>query len=329
MQIAIALILITVGVTLLLWIFRSLRRMQARLGTYVEPPAAPAPPSDPDGPVSAEELVYLFAHDLVKPVPRRPMGSIPRDRAHACQTGDELDPDDFARQLLYVVLVELIEQECVQWRFGKRDPTFLPPYPHKQWELQLRQAKSFPSSPLSESFGVGFQLARSTRERASKNAQGLSPEDDYFTLEELLERALKAIREERTFWERGTCCSDLRGHVETALIAAGYLEAPSRDTWLETVRRGKSSPRIQAIERLSHDAVALSRKLDVFRKRFGAPADMLAAEDEQGKPVDVDQKLANFGGDPSELPLDDALRVTIHEAVTAIRQLEPSGEAGI
>lgn len=329
MQIAIAVILIALGLVLLLWIFRTLRRLRARLGTYVEPPAAPPPPADPHGPVFPEELVYLYAHDFVKPVPQRPMGSIPRDRAYACQTDDELDPDDFAKQLLYVVLVELIDQECVQWRFEKRDPTFLPPYPHKQWELQLRQASPFPSSPLSESFNVSFQLARSTRERASKNAQGLTPEDDYFTLEELLERALKAIREERTFWERGTCCSDLRGHVETALIAAGYLEAPCRDTWLETVRRGKSSPRVEAIERLSHDAEALSRKLDVFRKRFGAPSDMVTAHDEQGKPVDVDQKLANFGGDPSELPLDDALRVTIHEAVTAIRQLEPSGEAGI
>lgn len=328
MQLAIALILFALGLWLVTAIFRLLHGAKRRLTALAEEPPQ-RKVITLDGPVRADGLVYLFAHDFVKPLPQRPLGSVSRDRAFACLTQAELDPEDFARQLLYATLVDLINEECLKWRFVKRDPTFLPPYPHKQWELQFRQLKPFASAPLNDALGVAFDLSLKNRLRGKKNQDALAPEDEYFTLEELLERGLKAIRQEMTFWERGTCCSDLRGYVESALIAQGYLQAPGRDTWLETVRKGRPTVCGEPVEKLAPEAKALGRRLEAFRKRFGSPVAIQPEKDERGQIVDIDPKLATHAGEVDDLPFDDSLRLTIHESIAAIKQLEPSGEAGI
>jgi len=331
MQIAIAVVLAALGVWLFVLIFRLLRGAQRRLGELADQPPPPRmTPASAEDPVRADGLVYLYAHDFVKPVGRRPMGSAPRDRAYACQTQDELDTDDFARQLLYASLVDLIHEGCLTWRYVRRDATFMPPYPHKQWELRLRQEKPLPPSPLNESLQVAFELGRKNRTRGKQDDdETAAPPDEHFSLEELLERMLKAIRQEMTFWERGTCCSDLRSHVETALIAQGYLDAPNRATWLDTVRRNRPTLNPEPVQELAHEAEALARRLETFRRRFGSPVALQPEQNERGQTVDIDPALATHTGELDDMPLDDCLRLTIHEAITAIKQLEPSGEAGV
>jgi len=332
MQIAIAVVLAAVGAWLFVVIFRALRGAQRRLSEMAEqtPETRLAPPSAED-PVRADGLVYLFAHDFVKPVPRRPLGAVPRDRAYACQTQDELDTDDFARQLLYALLADLISEGALTWRFVRRDPTFMPPYPHKQWELQFRLERPLVPSPLNESLGVAFELSLKNRLRGKTTEGDDGPEtpDAYFSLDELLERMLKAIRQEMTFWERGNCCSDLRHHVENALIAQGYLDAPTRDTWLDTVRRNRPTLNLEPVQGLGPDATALARRLEAFRQRFGPPVALEPQQDEKGQIVDIEPSLATHTGDLDDMPLDDCLRLTIHESIASIKQLEPSGEAGI
>lgn len=332
MQIAIAVVLTALGVWLFVLLFRMLRGAQRRLSELAAPPdpGTRITPITAEDPVRADGLVYLYAHDFIKPAPRRPMGSVPRDRAYACQTQDELDTEDFARQLLYAMLVDLLNEGCLSWRYERRDPTFMPPYPHKQWELQLRQDKPLASSPLNESLQVAFELSRKSKSRGKEENEPSADEiAGFFTVEDLLERMLKAIRQEMTFWERGTCCSDLRNHVESALIAQGYLDAPARDTWLETVRRGRPTLNLEPVQALAHDAHALARRLETFRKRFGSPVALQPEKDEKGQLVDIDPSLATKTDDLDDMPLDDCLRLTLHEAITAIKQLEPSGEAGI
>lgn len=331
MQIIIALIVIALGFFLFRLIFRLLNKMQDKLESWSTEEAPPLrrPSKRSSAPVYADGIVYLFAHEFVQPPAPRPLGSVPRDRAYACQTGQELDPDDFARQLLYALFVELIEEGYIEWRFAKRDPTFMPPYPHKQWELQLRQARPFPSSPLMESLEVGFELCLRARQRRKKDSFELNGEEEFFTMEEIIEQALKAIRHERTFWERGTCCSDLRGHVETAMIESDYLRLPRRETWLQTLRPGRPVCNMEAIKTLAPQAQALKRRLYSFRQRYGSAIAKNPQKNERGQLMDIDPQLATYSGDFQNMPLDDCLRITIHEVIASIKQLEPSGEAGI
>jgi hypothetical protein len=329
MQIAIAIFVAILGVGLFALIFRALRRAQQRLSELAEPSAETRlRPVSAGEPVRADGLLYLYAHDFVKPVPRRAMGSVPRDRAYACQTQDELDTEDFARQLLYAIFTELLEAGVLTTRLVRRDPTFMPPYPHKQWELQFRCEGPVPSSPLNESLAVAFELSRKSKPRDSEGAEP-APEAAYCSLEELLERMLKAIRQEMTFWERGNCCADLRRHVENALIAQGYLDAPTRDTWLDTVRRNRPTLNLEPVQALAPEAKALAQRLAAFRQRHGSAVALEPQQDERGQIVDIEPSLATHTGDLDDLPLDDCLRLTIHEAIAAIKQLEPSGEAGI
>lgn len=329
MQIALAVIFALFGLALALIAFRLIGQFKARLAKLEAEPGPRLEKPRIDGPVTLDGLVYLFAHDFVKPAPKRPLGSIPRDRAFACQTDEELDCDDFAKQLLYVVLTELYSAQCVETKIVPRDPTYMPPYPHKRWELQMRQATAFPSSPLCESFAFGFELSRKNRVRSLKGREELTNEEQFFTLEEVLERGLKAIRQELSFWERGTVCSDLRSHVETALVADDYLNAPDRETWLDTVRKQRSTCNPDAIAPFADDAHALLRRLETFKKMHGSPFALAPEKDDKGVLVDIDPAILNAAEDFEEMPFDDVLRATIHEAIVSIKQLEPSGEAGI
>lgn len=330
MQIALALILVAVGVISLIALFRLLRGLKGRLAQLAQNPEPRLPARPPaEGPVALDALVYLYAHDFVKPAPRRPLGSIPRDRAYACLTEAELDCDDFARQLLYAVIGELCTDACLETRVAKREASYMPPYPHKQWELRLRRARPFPSTPLCDSLGVGFDLALRNRLRLKRGVAELTYDDEFFALEEVLERGLKAIRQEMSFWERGTVCSDLRNYVETALIAQGFLEEPERETWLDTVRGKRPTCNRGAVESVAHEARALRARLEAFRERHGSEHARHPETDEKGQVVDIDPAVISAAEDFADLPLDDVLRATIHEAIVSIKQLEPSGEAGI
>jgi len=80
---------------------------------------------------------------------------------------------------------------------------------------------------------------------------------------------------------------------------------------------------------LEPDAEALSEELEAFRLRHGGgliPADP-ATEMEALK--EVDSSLLSPGDRLGDMPVDEALRISIYETVQALRQLEPSGEPGV
>lgn len=329
MQVAIAVFLIVLGAGLFWMVLRLLSRVLDRAQTWSETTPGPRTARfTGEEPVGPEGVLYLYATDFVAPPPRRPMGSVPRDRAFACGGDEELCPDDFARQLLYAVLVDLHEQGCLETKLVEHSPSFMPPFPQKQWEMQLRQCRAFPGSPLASALGVGLELCRRQRQRNRKTEE-LLPEDEFFTFDEILERSLKSLRAELTFWQRGTVCSDLRRHVEESLIAGGYLRAPAKETWVEKLRTQQPTPNPEAIAELAEEAAALRARLEAFRRRHGSPAALEPVMDEKGKRVDYDQALVNTLPDLETAPFDDCLRLTIHEAIAALKQLEPSGEAGI
>lgn len=331
MSIAIAVVLALAGLCLLVLIFRMLQGLGSRLEQAAEAPPQRAPHRPrAEGIVTSDQLVYLFAHEFVKPAPKRPMGTIVRDRVFACQAEVELDAEDFAEQLLYATLSELQMEHCLDMQVISREPSYMPPYPHKQWELQIRQSQPFPSSPLGDSLGMGFALARKNRLRLKRDVEELAAEDQFFALEEILERALKSIRQEMSFWERGTICSDLRNYVETALVAEELLIEPERETWLDKVRSKRPTPNEQALAALVSEMNALKRRLETFRKLYGSSHAINPQQNAKGELVDIDPAVISARAESlSDLPLDDVLRATIHEAIVAIRQLEPSGEAGI
>lgn len=329
MEIALIVFVVLLGAGLYWAIWRGARKALDRAGEWAE--EEPGPRLEKftgEEPVGPEGLVYLFSHQFVDPAPRRPMGSIPRDRAYACLEDKELCPEDFARQMLYALLTELTAQGTVETLMVARSATLMPPYPQKQWEMHFRQAGPFPGSALAESLAAGFELSRRQRQRSKKQAD-LAPEDAFFSLEELLEKSLKAIRQEMSFFQRGTTCSDLRRHVEEALIAQGFLSLPERDTWLDKMRTARPTPDTAAIAALEAEAAALAARLREFRLAHGSEAAIEPYNDEQGKKVDMDPDLAKATTDLDTLALDDCLRMTIHEAIASLKQLEPSGEAGI
>jgi len=95
------------------------------------------------------------------------------------------------------------------------------------------------------------------------------------------------------------------------------------------VRKSRPQCNAVAVEPLQADAKALAQRLEAFRQRFGSPQALHPEADERGQLVDIAPNLATHTGDLTDMPLDDCLRLTIHEAIAAIKQLEPSGEAGI
>ncbi len=287
-------------------------------------------PVEPDGEIANDGLVYMFAGKFVKPAGRRALGSIPRDRAFDLLSGAELDPRDFAQQIVYATLIQLYESGCIKFRLVPREASFMPPFPHKAWELHMRQLQSFPSSPLCDSFNVAFEMIYKKRAKKAEatGAAGVTEEDVWVGLDDLLENALKAMRQEMSFWERGCIYSDLRNYVGIGLTAQRYLVDQRHDTWLDRVRRKPPAPNPVALQdqNLEREAEALLTRIERFRARFGSPA---ACEDHNWPSGEVDPELLQPRCPLEDLPLDDCLRLSIYETLIAIRQLEPSGEAGI
>jgi hypothetical protein len=77
---------------------------------------------------------------------------------------------------------------------------------------------------------------------------------------------------------------------------------------------------------LEDRAAKLQSSIEAFRKRFASPA---ACEDPTWPSGEVDPGLLSPTCPLDDLPLDDCLQVSIYETLISIRQLEPSGEAGI
>jgi hypothetical protein len=328
--VAIALFLLGMGVLIVVGGYRVFRRMMAQAAEVSDAEEELSLDEiETTGEVTADGLVYLFGHEFVREKAVRPM-TLSRDKAFAPLTEAELDPEDWALQLLYVSLCELHAQSCVEFRVVERDSTFLPPFPQKRWEIEMIQRTPFPSATLADSLDVAFDLMRKRKE--TRVAQGKEePGELWCALDEIVERALKAMRQEISFWERSGVYGDLRNYVASALIAQGYLIAPPRQAWFERGSARLPKPNEPAIEKLHAAAETLKRRLDQFRLKHGSPYARGELEPPEGQQAvhNVDPELATREGDFDDMPLDDCLRISIYETLLSLKQLEPSGDAGI
>lgn len=282
----------------------------------------PAEPIDPVGPVGPDGLMVLFADRFVDR-PRSGKMVSPRLRCFAPLTDEELDAHHWAHQIVYATLVDLYERGSIQVRVEERAATLMPPFPQKTWELQLAQVGPMPESPISDVLAVAFGLLR-------KRARDVTEEDErhWVTLDALVEQALKTIRQEMTFWERSGVYGDIRQYVEAALIAQGYLIEPGRPTWLDRVRSKRPVPHEEGVQRLEEDAKQLRAQLVEFRRVHGGNL-LPDAERETQALRNADSALLCPAEDAPDIPLDEVFRLSIYETLLALRQLEPSGDAGV
>jgi len=331
MQVAIALFLLALGLVILVGGYRMYRRLMARAAELSEP----QPETPPDdivvaGEVMADGLAYLFAEDFVREKPARGM-ALARDRAYAPLTQTELDPEDWATQILYATLCDLHLHSYIQTRIVERTATLMPPFPQKRWEMEVIQRMPFPSSPVMSAMEVAIEVMRSRHQQ--RVAQGKSePGELWCPLDEVIERALKAMRQEITFWERAGVYGDLRNYVASALVAQGYMVQPGRDTWLNRSRSRRPRPNLLATEALRDEAEGLRRRLRQFRMKYGsayARGELQADPEERQAVPETDPRLLTQEEDFDQMPLDDCLRISIHEALVSLKQLEPSGDAGV
>ncbi|MFP3904737.1 MAG: hypothetical protein ACLFWB_10895 [Armatimonadota bacterium] len=324
MQVVIAIVLGIGGILLFWWLMQMWTQ-------FTRPRKDSAEPQEPDRDIIPEEeisndgLVYMFAGKFIQPVPNRPIGSLPRDRAFCPTSGDELDPRDFAQQLLYATLVELYTDRKMKFRLVERDASFMPPFPHKTWELNVQRLDSFGPGAIAESLECAFDIIYKKRLRG-EDSDG--DDAEWVALDELIEHALSAIRQELSFWERGSVYSDFRHYTVNTLLAQGYMLPPEQETLLDKIRRRRPTVNERAVneKKLTEKCEELQERLESFRRRFGSSA---ANEDPRWPAGDVDPGLLNPAGPLEDLPLDDCLRISIYETLIAIRQLEPSGEAGV
>lgn len=323
MELAIAVALAAVGVAVLVLGWRFWQRLIHRAGELAAEEEAIRPVPEPEGPVGPEGLICLFSHLFVRPA-RKPGG---RDRAFAPLTEDELDPEDYALQMLYALMADLFSSGHLDFRIAEREPPYTGPFPTKAWELQVRQLQDLPSSPLASAMAVAFEMVLGRRRRRRRRA---AEEEDWVSIDDLIDRMLRAIRQELSFWERTGVYGDLRTYVENSLVAQGFLLPPETSTWLDRVKRKRRRPNVEAIEQLAEEADDLRRRLVEFRHRHGSPQAMEGIEAEGPLPIgSVDERLLEAGRSLGELPLDDCLRASLYEVLTSLKQLEPSGDAGV
>lgn len=329
MELAIALFLLAVALAVVYGGYRAFRQLMKRAAELSEPEPEPvAEEVAVSGEVGADGLVYLFAHDFVVSK-AAPPNTPSRDRAFAPLSGAELDPEDWALQIVYAVLAELHREECVEFRVVERAATLMPPFAQKSWELEIIQRGPFLSCPLADAMEVAFDLMR--RRRQARVAQGKQePEELWCPLDEIVEKTLKVMRQEMSFWERTGIYGDLRNYVASALMAQGYIISPGRETWIDRGRLKRIRPNEPACDNLRAAAATLKRHLQQFRLKHGSPQAIHGLEPEGRLSVrDADPELVNRETDLATMPLDDILRISLFEALCSLRQLEPSRDAGV
>lgn len=331
MEYAIAIFLVAVGAGVLYALYRFYQSTINRAGAIsAEEPRLDVTAIQASGDVHSDGLVYLFADQFVECKTSGPM-TPQRDKAFCPLTDRELDPADWSLNLLYAAICELHTSACIDYRVVKRDATFLPPFPHKSWELELVQRTPFQQSPVMSALEVAFDLMRARKQQ--RVAQGKEePGEVWCPLDELIERAIKVMRQEIGFWERSGVYGDLRNYVASALVAQGYLIQPARETWLDRARSRRPTPNRAEVEKLRPAAENLKRTLDQFRRRHGSPYAYgeLEPEEGQAQPLpNVDPSLVTRDEDLDEMPFDDVLRISIFETLISLKQLEPSSGSGI
>ncbi len=275
---------------------------------------------DPVGSVGPDGLIVLFGDRFVGKASSSKMVS-PRQRCYAPLTEEELDPIDWAFHILYTTLATLYEDKSIDLRVVARSATLMPPYPQKTWDLELAQIGPMPESPMTDVMAVSFDLMR-------RKARDTEEEHNWVSLDVLVEQSLKTIRQELTFWQKAGVYGDLRQYVEAALVAQGYLIEPHRPTWLDKVRQCRPTVHLEGVLRLEPDAEALGERMAAFRATHGG--NMLPEGGTEVEALkDVAHGLLSPGDSVEEIPMDEILRISIYETIQALRQLEPSGDAGV
>ncbi len=318
MAIAIAIILGLVGI-LLLWYGHKIWQSLTTGAPRGEPAEEVIELPTPHGALAPDEIVFLFAEQFVGTTnaegPAHTTGTAPL-------SGEQVNLRDQANRLIYATLVDQYQQERLQFRIIARDPTMVPPFPHKAWELQVRRSDALTSSPLLDCLNVSFNMLYKQR------GVGSAEEDSetlWISLDELLEQILKVARAEISFWKREGVYGDLCNYLEEALVARGYLHEMPRHTWLERLRSRELRINREAIEQRQPAADELHQRLTEFRRSHGSPQTRQLADDLTQPDEEANQELSNWTAPLDELPLDDALRMSIYEALASLRQLEPSG----
>jgi len=322
-QIGIIVVLIVAGVLIWRTVSKALKQAMEGVDEPVEvaDETVSVTPSEPEGPVGPDGLMVLFADRFVDRSRPGKMVS-PRAKCFAPLTEEEMDAHHWAHQILYVTLIDLYETGCIDFRVTDRMATLMPPYPQKTWEMQICQIGPMPEAPTSDALAVAFGLLR-------KRAKGADTDEErhWVTLDALIEQALKTIRQEMSFWQRTGVFGDIRQYVESALIAQGYLIEPGRPTWLDRVRTQRPTPHERVLE-LEPDAQELAEQMAKFRAKHGGG--LLPEADRETETLrQADTAILCPPEEAPELPLDEVLRMSIYETLLAIRQLEPSGDAGV
>jgi len=331
MEIIIGLFVSAIGVALLVAGYRFYQRVMTRASELSQPQSEMAPEAvEVTGEVHADGLVYLYGHEFAQSKASAPM-TLSREKAFAPLTQVELDPQDWATQLLYAPISELHASSCLDYRIVERQPSFLPPFPHKRWELEVIQRTPFGASPVMSAMEVAFELMRARKQQ--RVAQGKEePGELWCPLDEIIERALKAMRQEISFWERSGVLGDVRNYVASAMVAQGYLIQPARETWLDRARSKRPKPNVEPIQALRPAVDALNERLAQYRLKHGSPFARGEQEPQEGQQQlvrETDPDLVTREGEFGEMPFDDALRISIYETLVSLKQLEPSGGSGI
>ena len=282
------------------------------------------------GPLGPDELVFLFPEMFVG-TPDSAAGSS-ATTGTAPLSDEAVDLRDEANRLLYAILADQHQSGRLEFRLVEHAPSMAPPFPHKNWELEVRRADVLSSTPLLDCLNVAFNLIYKRRapgvgDEKPEQEPDHEPEQLWISLNELVEQVLKVARAEISFWKRQGVYGDLCNYVEEALIGDGYMRELPRVTWLERLRSRRLEVNRAAIEARRADAEALHRRLAEFRRTHGSEQTREMAEDLTSPSQEADSELGSYTGPPEELPLDDALRLSIYETLYSLRQLEPSGGA--
>jgi len=318
-------VLVLVGVGALYGLWRLIKGFDRRAEeveqrSAAEPRRTDAPKiSEPLGP---DGIVYLCAHDFVPPGAPRGVTNV-RRRAYAPLTGSELEPRRMAEQIVYAVIVTHVQAGDLELRITECDPTFMPPFPHKRWALTLVRPRRLAGCPLAEAMDCALDLIK------QRQAKRKGPVEEGVPLDELVEDMLKVMRQEMSFWERAGVYADIRQYLEAALIDQGYLIPAQRETLIERLRHIRPAVNEAARPCLEEAARKLAAQLNAFRKAHGSAAAAEAETVPGGRTHDVDEAIVEASPPFDDLPLHDCLKISIHEALMAIRQLEPSEDVGV
>lgn len=311
---------IVVGGALVYWLYRvvAAEAPQVPPGEDLEEPDKPDAAIEPKAPPTPDGLAYIFCHEYAGPVPESKATSR-RSRCVAPMTGEEVEARDVAAQILFAQLAELYMDGSVDLEVRASDPGLMPPFPHKCWEMYVRKRRDFPRTPVADKMANVF-LERSTVSRGPARTR-----DDAICVSELVEKTVAAMRRDTSFWRRAGVYADVRNFVEAHMLERGYLISGDGQTFLERVKGVVPKLNEGSLQTLRDAFAALEARLEQFEERHGVKGESTADDNAYG----IHMPLVEGAVEADEVPLCEGLRISVIEALVALRQMEPSDDIGI